>query len=174
MFNTYTPVLRWEDCDTFQLAQVMRVLRPRGDLIEIPILHVAGHRYLFRTDGGSKPLWTNLLAGDRVDEFLPAYIAHDWLCAVQEVKRDGALIYVDFDYALEALHEMCAHLCDTRGAPRAKAARIIAGVRIGGEKFWHPPRRSCDVTGPCEDWAVATVRVIPDFDVEDPAGTVRA
>ena len=165
VFNTTKPALLFVESDTFLCAQVLRYWANNGDLIEVPILHRGVSRIGMLTDGGSKPLWSNPIVGDRCDELMLPYVLHDNLFVRKGVIRDNKFILIDFDRTQELLDEM---IVTVNGHPLKKEA-ILKSVGIGGRGYYNS-RKPCntnevDINRLGEDWGVIPVRVIPDFDV---------
>lgn len=166
-FNTFKPVLLFVESDTFLCAQVLRYWANNGDLIEVPILHRGVNRIGMLTDGGSKPLWSNPIVGDRCDELMLPYIFHDNLFVRKGVMQNGKFILIDFDRTQELLNEMIL----TLHGNSMKREAILKSVGIGGRGYYNS-RKPCntnevDVNRLGEDWAVIPCRVIPDFDVQE-------
>lgn len=163
-FNTSHPALLWLDSDTFQVAQWLRYQARSGDVLEIPLLHRGALRLGFLTDGGSKPLWSNAIVGDRCDELMLAYVHHDGLFVFKSVLRGGQRLYVDFAYTQHLLDEMM-EIC---GATRTKRNVILAAVAAGGSARY-AARVPCNVDtirpdALTEDWAVLCGKFTPSFD----------
>lgn len=171
IFNTTRPVFQWLCKDTFVCCQALRFQSQHGDLVEAPILHrhdSSGflHRMGFVTDFASKPWLSQILVDGPADEGLPAYVLHDALYCLRYCVVNGKVEGIGRDFADALLVEML----HATGMDKAKADLIYAGVRIGGGMVWgsHGATKLADVTveKPGDDFAVITVRVQPDFDVQ--------
>ena len=165
IFNTLKPALLWVDSDTFQCGQVLRYTANNDDICEIPFIYSNGQIISMLTDLGSKPLWSNIIVGDRCDELTLAYVHHDGIFVRKKVLRAGAWIEVDFEYTQKLLDEMCR----TLHANDLKRKEIVTAVGIGGRDMYNN-RKPLDIskittTNLTEDFAVLTVRVTPSFEV---------
>ena len=125
------------DKDTFGVALNLTYVRPNGDVLWIKVLWVPDRNgvlraIMFLSDGGSKPLWSVWLAGDRVDEGLLAYLFHDWLFTVQLILRGGVWVHVDEAYANDCLRELCLYV----GMEPKKVEALYLGVEAGGWADW--------------------------------------
>lgn len=164
-FNTFNPVLMWVDSDTVMCTQNLRYHSRSGDLLVIPklIFDSSGLEMGFYSDIGSKPLWTNALVGDRMDEGTNAYLHHDGLFVFKSVIRNGVVTAVDFGYTQRLLDEML-EVCSM---DRRKRAAIVTAVGAAGEKRYNS-RVPLDISSinpytKYEDYGVLTVSVTPSF-----------
>ena len=165
LFNTTKMALIWVGEDTFQCGQVFRYTANNGDILEIPFIRDQKVIISMLTDLGSKPLWTNIMVGDRCDELTPAYVHHDGLFVRKGVLSCSKWVEVDFAYTQAVLDEMCRTLrCSTK-----KRNAIIGAVGVGGRDKYNsrPPLdiSRINVLNTTEDFAILTVSVKPSFEV---------